>query len=499
MSHRKRLAGDEPLLSGSSKRHDRRSLTPRRRPSFPSHHEVPNLSVKIRRLCDLLATSSAIEESLDKAGIQISSEDVEEVLKLSYSHPATAVKFFRWAGPLLHHRHSPYSWNLIVDLLGKNSLFDAMWDAIRSMHSEGLLSLATFASVFSSFAAARRPTDALAAFDVLESYGVRQDTTALNSLLSALSREGFTDAASDFLRRISLRIPPDADSYAILLEGLENERDSRSAREVFDEMIVRIGWEPMNIPAYDSFLNTLLYHSSGKLDEALRWLHKMKGQNCFPGMKFLRNAINECVKLRDSRAAILLWDSLVGKNGLQPDTRIYNSMISLYCHRNQLDVAFQFLDEMVLHGAFPDSDTYNLMLHYVIKNKNLQELSALFIEMVKNELPPSPANCESTMKLLLDSKEWDMAINLWKIMITNGLAGEEIANSLIMKFCDYDRLPEACKYAEDVIDRGIKLSSATLSKLKTILYKLGKGYIYESLFSKWKLVSKDRSIYNHHG
>ncbi|KAK8971135.1 hypothetical protein KSP40_PGU011758 [Platanthera guangdongensis] len=67
-------------------------------------------------------------------------DDVEEVLKLSYSHLGAAVKFFRWSGIWLQNRHSPYSWNLVVDILGKNLPFESMWDAVRPMHSEGFIS-----------------------------------------------------------------------------------------------------------------------------------------------------------------------------------------------------------------------------------------------------------------------------------------------------------------------------------------------------------------------
>ncbi|KAG0462998.1 hypothetical protein HPP92_021474 [Vanilla planifolia] len=361
--HRKRHGDIEYSRSTLGKRqHHRSPSLPRRgggsaasdhrRPSFPSYHEVPDLPSKIRLLCKIIASSASLESSLDNSGVGISSEDVEEVLKLSYSHPASAVKFFRWAGHRLQHRHSPYSWNLVVDLLGKNLLFDAMWDAVHSMLAEGLVSLATFASIFSSFAAARRPADALAAFDTLPAHGVPQDVAALNSLLSALSRENLTASAYDFLHQNQHRIRPDADSYAILLEGFENERNRRGAREVFDEMVLSIGWDTSNIPAYDTFLNTLLFHSTGGLDEALRWLLIMKEHNCYPGKKFVRNAIEECIKLKDLRTATLLWDSLVGKNGCQPDTELYNSMISLFCHLNQMDSAFKFLDDMVPNGAF---------------------------------------------------------------------------------------------------------------------------------------------------
>ncbi|KAK8963691.1 hypothetical protein KSP40_PGU000726 [Platanthera guangdongensis] len=94
----------------------------------------------------------------------------------------------RSKGTWLQNRHSPYSWNFVVDLLRKNILFEAMWDAIRSIHSEGFISLSTFASIDSSLASVGLSADALAAFGTLAPHGIPQDTASLNSLLSTLSR-----------------------------------------------------------------------------------------------------------------------------------------------------------------------------------------------------------------------------------------------------------------------------------------------------------------------
>ncbi|XP_020572591.1 pentatricopeptide repeat-containing protein At1g77360, mitochondrial-like [Phalaenopsis equestris] len=460
----------------SSPSPSRSSTTPpndSRRSSFPSYLDVPNLPSKIRLICEIIASSHSIESSLNDQGITITSDDVEEVLKLSYSHPAAAIKFFRWSGPRIRQQLSPYSWNLVVDLLGKNLLFDAMWDAVASMKSEGLVSLATFASIFSSFAAASCPADAIDAFELLAHHGIPQDTTALNFLLSALSRGGFTYAALESFRHMRLRIPPDSDSYAILLEGFENERNSARAYEVFDEMILKIGWDPSNVPAYDSFLNTVLYRGRSGLDESLRWLATMKMQRCFPGVRFIDNAIDACAELGDSKAAILLWDNLVGRNGMLPTTELFNSMISLYCNLNHLEHAYRLFDEMVFHGAFPDSTTYELMLRLLIKNKRREEVAALLSEMVKNEFVPSSEIFDSVMSLFMDIGDSETALKVGKIMIEKGILDERIGNSLILYLRDNRRLPEACKFAENMIDKGIKLHSSTLSKLRTGLQHLG--------------------------
>ncbi|KAJ0962796.1 hypothetical protein J5N97_027918 [Dioscorea zingiberensis] len=448
-SHRKRLIDSAAATSPE---------TPKRR-RFPSYLESPDLSPKTRLLCEILATTpiSSIERALDDSGVRaLSPADVESVLKLSYAHTGPAVAFFRWAGPLLPrpHHHSPYSWNLVVDLLGKSLRFDTMWDTVSAMHNSRLLSLATFASIFSSYAAADRPLDALDAFYAMPRYDLPHDPPALNSLLSALCRERLFTFAHDFLSRLRSQIRPDADSYAILLEGCEYEHNLSSARQVFDEMITELGWDPANIPAYDSFLSILVRGPSG-LNESLRFLTIMNENRCCPGIKFFRNALNEFVKQRDARGALALWQTLAGRNGCHPDTPMYNSMISLQCYLNQMDIAQQLLDEMVIFGAFPDWQTYNMLFQFLLKSRKLRDASVIFNEMMKNECCPTAENCRMGIRIFLDKGDWEMGVKVWKCMVANDLRPfEESANMLIGKLRELDKLPEACKYAEDIIDRG---------------------------------------------
>ncbi|KAL3525517.1 hypothetical protein ACH5RR_013889 [Cinchona calisaya] len=456
--------------------------------AFVSYLEVPNLPPKVKLLCEIIANTASltVERVLEDTGIRVSQEDVEQVLKLSYGFPGPAVKFFRWSGFQLGDKHSPYAWNLVVDLLGKNCLFDAMWDAIKSMRKERLLSLATFASVFSSYVIANRVQEAIMTFEVMDQYGCPRDIVALNSLLSAICREGKTREGREFFSTAKDKIRFDADTYAILLEGCENERDVNSARQTFSEMVIDIGWDPRNVPAYDSFLTNLLNGPDG-MQEALKVFYSMRERGCYPGMKFFKFSIEDCVRKSDSKGAKLIWEAMAWRQGCRPDTEMYNSMISLHCIVKDFDFAKSLLDEMVYNGVFPNSETYNVCFHYLLKSRRLKEASPIFTEMVKNECVPNHTNCSLAVRIFVDGGDPYTAIKVWRCMIQNyNFDLEETGNLLVGGLHDINRLPEAIKYAEDMIERGIKLSSSTLSKLKQSLSKIGKLPVYDELLRKWK-------------
>ncbi|GAV73135.1 PPR domain-containing protein/PPR_2 domain-containing protein [Cephalotus follicularis] len=489
--HHRRLP---PIPPSNKKPHHHQSTTTTtttttKRPVFSSYKDTPDLAPKVKLLCEIIAAtpSLTIERVLDDTGIRVSQPDVEDVLKLSYAHPGSSVKFFRWSGHQLSHKHSPYAWNLVVDLLGKNSHFDPMWDAIKSMHKEGLLSLATFASVFSSYVIAGRVKEAIMTFEVMGQYGITCDVIALNSLLSAICRDGKTVDAVDFLRVVKGRIRPDADSYAILLEGWENEGNVTCARQTFAEMVLEVGWDPENVPAYDSFLSTLIKGGAG-FNEGMKFFETIKDRGCYPGVKFFKVVLEDCTKNYDVQGAKVVWNMMVGRIGFRPDTQMYNSMIALYCYNNDAHMGMQLLDEMVYNGVFPDAETYNLLFQFLIKSRKLKEASLLFNEMIKNEFAPNRANCNAAVRVFIEAGEAYSAIKIWRSMNENYDSDlEESGNILVVGLRDLDMVPEAVKYAEGMIDKGIKLDSSSLSKLKQSLIKMGKGNVYDELLRKWKV------------
>ncbi|XP_020576094.1 pentatricopeptide repeat-containing protein At3g62470, mitochondrial-like [Phalaenopsis equestris] len=442
---------------------------------------------RVRSLCDILThtPTTELERVLSSCGIVPVPELVEAVLCHSYSSPASAVQFFRWSGRSL--KHTPRAWNLMVDILGRNSLFDAMWDAIRSMKQEGgVLSTATFASAFGSYCAAGKIKEAVMTFEVMDRYGVSQDIVAVNSLLSAICRQdGRTADAADFFDRIKTRVPPDADTFAILFEGWEKEGNTARAKTTFGEMIIRVGWNSNNMSAYDAFLNTLVRASQPQ--EALKFLTVMKSNNCLPGLRFFSNALEILVKHNDANHALALWDIMVTGSGLVPDLVMFNAMISLLCNNQKIDFAFRFLDEMPFYGAFPDSLTYNAIFECLVRNKRAREAELFFREMKKNEQPLTPSNCAAAIRMFFDQFDPAAALEVWSYLMEELMIPDnESANEVLLGLAEFGRLSFATRYAEDMFNRGIELRFTVIEKLKNSFQKAGKLDCYNRITRKMK-------------
>lgn len=120
-----------------------------------------------------------------------------------------------------------------------------------------------------------------------------------------------------------------------------------------------------------------------------------------------------------------------------------------------------------------------LNLQMLVKARKVREAVAVLNEMLKNECPLTHTNC----LLAFDTKDRELCIKVWQCMLKHGIHPlEEAGNSLVSLLDELDLLPEACKYAEDLIDNGVKLSSCNLAKLKRSLKKVHKDKIHEHLY-----------------
>ena len=63
-------------------------------------------------------------------------------------------------------------WNFLMDLLGKEKLFDAMWDCVDAMKAEGTMSIKTFFFVFGNYVKADKVDEEKGTFDVMKLYPI---------------------------------------------------------------------------------------------------------------------------------------------------------------------------------------------------------------------------------------------------------------------------------------------------------------------------------------
>ena len=141
-------------------------------------------------------------------------------------------------------------------------------------------------------------------FYVMELYGYRQDVLMVNCLPSALCRYNKAKIAMKFFSSLKEKVTLDANMYALLLEGWDNEHNVIKARNTFGEIIFRIGWLPSNKMAYSAFLGTLINRS--EMEEALCVMAAMKTSKCLFDSGFFRKTLKILYQRKNMKDAYKL-------------------------------------------------------------------------------------------------------------------------------------------------------------------------------------------------
>ncbi|KAJ4778099.1 Pentatricopeptide repeat (PPR) superfamily protein [Rhynchospora pubera] len=459
-------------------------------PSNPSSSVIAPRDPRVVSLHQILANMpSNLEEVLSSCGIDLVPELVEAVLRLSYSSPSAALRFFRWAG--LSVKHTLSCWNLIIDILGKNSFFEVMWDIIGSMKREcGDLSLATFASVFSSYCSCGQFKQAVMSFQLLDRFGITRDVVALNTLIKSFChQDGHTADAVEFLEKNKGTTSPNGETFTILLEGWQKEGNAACAKKTFGEMLFCVGWSTEYVAAYNAFLLTLIHADEAK--EVIPVLKIMKSRNCAPGMDFFTVALEVLVQKRDFANASVLWDIMAMDLGILPDLQMYHCMVVLSCENNNIDFACKLLDQMPFNGVFPNSAIYGAIFDCLVRMKNAREAEKFFAEMRKNEQVPSASSCASAIRMFFKGFNPMAAREVWRCVVEEKVSpADDCAQEVIRGFSDLYRLSDVECYIEEMLSMGIEPPSNIIEKLKAVYLKktgqIGKTDCYERIAKKLK-------------
>ncbi|KAM7530014.1 hypothetical protein LguiB_033424 [Lonicera macranthoides] len=75
-----------------------------------------------------------IVEALNGCSVIVSESLVTQMLKRFSKEWIPAFGFFKWAKLQTGFKHSPDSYNLMVDSLGKSRKFALMWEIVKEMH-----------------------------------------------------------------------------------------------------------------------------------------------------------------------------------------------------------------------------------------------------------------------------------------------------------------------------------------------------------------------------
>ncbi|PKA64644.1 Pentatricopeptide repeat-containing protein [Apostasia shenzhenica] len=409
------------------------------------------------KICRILSSQPvpSISESLDEAEIRVSPDLAAEVLKRLSNSGILALSFFRWAEKQHGFKYTTQVFHHLIDALGKIKQFRLIWSLVESMKQNGILKKETFNLISRRYARARKIREAVEAFEKMEMFGLKPESSDYNGLIDTISKSRNVTRAQEVLDHFRRRkkFSPDLKTYTILLEGLGQEKNFTRLKAVYDEMI-REGFEP-DIVTYGIQISA--FCKSGKCEDALRIFHSMEESGCRPSPHIYCTLINRLGSEKRLDEALKFFE-LSKAAGHPPEAPTYNAVVGSYCWALRFEDAFLVVEEMKTLGIGPNPRTFDIILHHLIKSGSTEVAYNLFQNMSRyGDCEPQLNTYSMIVSMLCSEDRVDYAIKIWKEMNEKGIFPcMHMFSSLITGLCYDNRLEEACKYFEDMLDRGIR-------------------------------------------
>ncbi|KAJ8769495.1 hypothetical protein K2173_003859 [Erythroxylum novogranatense] len=444
-----------------------------------AHNQNPELCTRkiiedTEKICSLLSTNSkhGIETLLDQASVEVSPTLVSQVLKRLSNAGVLALSFFKWAEKQQGFKYSTDSYDGLIESLAKIKQFNLIWTLVDDMKRKGLLTKTTFALISRRYARARKVKEAINAFEKMEVFGLKIESSDCNRLIDILCKSRQAEKAQEVFDRMKKRrFVPDVKSYTILLEGWGQERDISKLNEVFREMKDE-GFEP-DVVTYGILVNA--YCKARKYDDAKKLFHEMEASNCKPNAYIFCTLINGLGSEKRLNDALEFFERSKA-SGFAMGVPTYNAVVSAYCWSNKMDDAYKMIEEMRKCGIGPNSRTYDIILHHLIKAGRTTEAYSAFQKMSHIEgCEPTLSTYEIIVRMFCNEDRVNMAVKVWNQMKAKGvLPGMHMFCTLINNLCLDNKLDEACEYFQEMLDVGIRPPGLMFSNLKQALVDNGK-------------------------
>lgn len=427
-----------------------------------------------------------LDTMLDRSGVELSTEVVEEVLKRFENAGMLAYQFFEWAGKKRNYSHSVIAYHTMIESLAKIRQYKIMWNLVNAMRSKGMLNIETFCIIMRKYARAHKVDEAIYAFNVMEKYGLTPNLAAFNGLLGALCKAKNVRKAQEIFDQMKGRFEPDTKTFSILLEGWGRAPNLLRARAIFKEMAD--GACPLDIVTYSIMVDILC--KTGRVDEAVGIVRSMNARGYRPTSFIYTILVHTYGDENRIEDAIDTFQVMIN-SGVLADVVVYNALISAFCKANKLQNAYRVVKEMKTKGVMPNARTCNIILNTWMGLQQYEEAFRFFRSMIRI-CDPDADTYTMMIKMFLKMDDLEKAMKIWKYMRSKRFVPSLHTYSVLINgFCEKKNASEACVFMEEMIEKGIRPPASTFGKLRQLLIKEDRHDVLEFLQQKMNFLIEE--------
>lgn len=420
------------------------------------------------------ASPGVVVKALGNCSAKVSKELVDKILKRFSNDWIPVFGFFLWTDGQIGYKHSPESYDIMLDILGKSKQFDLMWGLVNEMlHVGGLTSLTTMTKVMRRLAGAGRWGDAINTFRSLESFGVKKDTTSMNVLLDTLCKERTVKRAREAFWEFRASIQPNATTFNTLIHGWCKARKLDEARKTMVEM-KEYGFSPCVI-TYTSLIEAYCLENNFQMVYAI--LDEMHAQGCPPNIVTYTIVMHSLGKALETQKALDIFET-VKRDGAVPDTSFYNSVIYILCKAGWLQDAITVYEEMSKNGTIPNVTTYNTLISAFCRCSQEKDALKLLVKMEVISCEPNIKTYAPLLKLCCRRQWVRMLLFLLGHMFKKDISPDFGTYILLINgLCRNGKLEQSCLFFKEMVSKGLTPKRYTYT---TLLKGLEREKMYDA-------------------
>ncbi|XP_057433497.1 pentatricopeptide repeat-containing protein At3g62470, mitochondrial-like [Lotus japonicus] len=445
---------------------------------------------EVDRVCkvidELFALDRNMEAVLDECGVKLSHDLVVDVLQRFKHARKPAFRFFCWAGQRPGFAHDSRTYNSMMGILGKTRQFETMVAMLEEMGEKGLLTMETFSIAIKAFALAKERKKAVGIFDLMKKHKFKVGVDAVNFLLGSLVAAKLGKEAQVVFEKMKDRFEHNLQTYTILLNGWCRVKNLLEAGRVWNEMIDK-GFKP-DIVAHNIMLEGLI--KCKKKSDGIKLFEVMKAKGPSPNVRSYTIMIQDFCKQKMMREAVEYYDDMVDR-GCQPDAVLYTSLITGFGKQKKMDVVHDLLKEMREKGCPPDGRTYNALIKLMVIQHMPDDAARIYKKMIHSGIQPTIHTYNMMMKSYFVTKNYEMGHAVWDEMHHKGCCPDDNSYTVFIGSLIRQGMPdEACKYLEEMMEKGMKAPQLDYNKFGADFSKTGNPVILEELARKMNLAGK---------
>ncbi|CAM8934711.1 unnamed protein product [Rhodiola kirilowii] len=389
-------------------------------------------------------------------------------LILDQKSAAQSLQTFRWASMLPNFTHSQSTYRALIHKLcafrrfeDAHNLLDEMPDTIGSVPDEDV-----FVTIVRGLGRAKMIKRVTLVPDLVKKFGKKPSLKLLNSILDVLVMEDI-DLARGFFRKkmMNCGVQGDAYTYGILMKGLCLTNRIGDGFKLLQAMKSR-GLVP-NVVVYNTLLHVLC--KNGKVGRARSLMKEVAEPN---GVTFNTLITAYCHEENLIQALVMLEKSF--NLGYVPDVITVTNVLKVLCKEGRASEGRELLERVEDMGGKVDVVAYNTVIEGFCKLRKVKIGCLLLKDMERKGCLPNADTYNVLISGYLDVGMLDSATEMFYDMKTDGIIWNFATYDMLIRgLCAGGRINDGLKILE-LMEESKGGAQGRISPYNSVIYGLYK-------------------------